>query len=191
MSVSPVSSPSQKRPLRPRGIPSPYTPEQKELAKSLYLQGLKAPVIAETISVPVGTIRKWSTRGGWPSLSAQTSVIRIQRAEGRAGSEAAANIQDRSNRVRSLLAAEVEAQAQALASQPPKPSELGNTPQRQGRAAIAKAIADTASTVFDWQSQVTQGLIVIGEVERADPRETPAAIDIQAESRLAGPEAGK
>jgi hypothetical protein len=125
------------------------------LAQALVLQGLPFKEVAVRVGVPEPVLRKRSWRGGWLKL-------RTQSVEGVA-EFGAKTLAERSKIVRDGLADELADQVNILRHKPPKnPSELGNTPQKQGRTAVAKMIAEAAARTFDWGEQQQNCLIAIG-----------------------------
>lgn len=82
-----------------------------------------------------------------------------------------------SARVRNVLGAVVERQASIMANADNVSlNDILTNPQRQGHAAALKTIADTASVVFDWESQRTPGIILIGDVEQSEPEDQPIEV---------------
>ena len=149
--------------------------EKRNLVKGLYFQGLSPSDIASKVALSADLISNWAKRYGWSRVRAEARQIMGDAGRGKPLDERVRLGSGGSARVRALLADEVEAQASALRSVPAKANKLGNTPQGQGRASVAKTIAETASLVFDWEAQKIQGIVIIGEVEAADPL---ASIDV-------------
>lgn len=171
------------RPLRPwcNSVPTMarHPRETKDLAKALFVQGLKYSAIAAHIGVGQSVIRSWAMRGKWNSLVASTATVVQQVLKRGVVLETANNLQSRGNEIRDKLSQELAAQAALLASSPPATvAELGNSKHGQGRASIAKTIADAAGIVHDWGNQGQSGLVLVGELSR-EPEEA-AALDIAA-----------
>jgi len=156
-----------------------HPPEAKALARALYVQGLKYYAISIHTQVKESVIRSWAKRGNWASLVAnplRNVPVVLQRG---VAVDTANNLQSRGNEIREKLSQELMAQATLLASTPPgSVAELGNSKHGQGRASIAKTIADAAGIVHDWGNQGQAGLVLIGELSRAP--DEPAALDIGA-----------
>jgi hypothetical protein len=158
-----------------RATPVLADPKTRELAKALYLQGQPYKEIEAATGVRQGTIRGWAMRDEWSNLVKLTKAIPKQ-VIGRMSvnvNVASPAASEQSARVRNALGAAVESQAMALAASETRLEDLPNTPARQGQAAVLKTIADAASTIFDWDSQHTPGIIVIGDVEGREPESTP------------------
>lgn len=116
------------------------------LAQALVLQGLPFRDVAARIGVSEAVLRKRSWRGGWLKLRTE-SVHAVAENGGK-------TLAERSRTVRDSLAAELEDQVSVLREKPAKnASELGNTPQRQGRSTLAKCISDAAKVVFNWDTE--------------------------------------
>jgi hypothetical protein len=150
-----------------------------ETAKALYFQGNSLKSIATQLNLNPSTVRFWSFNQRWPELAGKakqlTQLSQVKMSVNVNVASPAAS--EQSARVRNALGAAVESQAIALAASETRLEDLPNTPARQGQAAVLKTIADAASTIFDWDSQHTPGIIVIGDVEGREPESTP--IDVQ------------
>jgi hypothetical protein len=157
-----------------------------EQAKALFFQGLTLPLIAQAVSVPLSTINKWSQRGKWSMLKEQTKGALVQglRKDLAIGIIPPSSPQNAlapaSRRLREQLASELEAQAAVLAQNPvQRVSELGNTPQGEGRASVVKRIAETAAIVHDWDQSTEAGLVIVTDMKGSAPEELAPAIDVQ------------
>lgn len=175
-------TPSNKTPTRQRiAIPE----ELRKTVQALYLQGLRISDITATTGVKLATVYKWINRFGWIRPRDNAKAILVQTAKRNIALANVPAVQAESDRVRKLLSSEAIALSEALAKEPVKDvAEMANTRERQGRAAVFKTVVDAASAVFDWDSQHSPGLIIVGEVERNEPEEadqTPTAIDIGGE----------
>lgn len=87
------------------------------------------------------------------------------------------------DRIRDAIASELLSQLTVLQNDPVKDaSELRNTRERQGRAAVVKTIADAAGSIFDFQEHTT-GMIWAAELAKpAAVKPTSACvIDVPAE----------
>lgn len=150
----------------------------KEQAKALILMGLSYEAIERELGVQRVTLRSWNQRYKWRNLVSFATNTAQRIGVKSLAREVASDIQAQSARVRSLLASEVQAQAAVLESKAPALRDLANTPQRQGRTAVVKALAETAATVFDWDAGSVPGIVVIGEVERLEPISRDDTIDV-------------
>jgi hypothetical protein len=161
-------------------MPAPLKGVDWNLAQVLYSQGLRFDDISSKIGVKASTLRKRAVRHGWATVRTAALTAVAQTGVETGGRTLAA----RSERVRDCLAEDLERAASLLAAQPPSTvRELANTPAGQGRAAVAKTIADTAASVFDWRDSSQQGLVIVGAIsamgEAEEPAETSSATVIQ------------
>lgn len=149
------------------------------LAQSLYLQGVSLQDIAKQINVTLGSLRKRANRGNWTVLRRESVQIASTVVQGHTGR----NLVQASRDVRQSLAEEVADQVSILRESPPKKvSELGNTPDGQGRAAVTKTVIDSAASVFGWDDSPERGIIVIGELRQFDEMKT---VDVSASVEVA------
>lgn len=141
----------------------------RSIAQALVIQGFSFREVSEKTGLNLRTIQTWARRYGWRKLRDETKREvnqAIVRATGTALSEL-------STQVREWLAAEVQEQIAALRNLPVKATALANSPKGEGRSSLVKRIADTASVVFDWDDQYAPGIVLIGEIEEADPLRQP------------------
>lgn len=156
------TSPAKRPP--PRGKPIPK--EVRELAKSLYVQGLNWEAIAHQTGVSQPTLNKWVTRGGWVALRDQTRHVLHNQGQKTMITVIANDLIHRSKAIRHTLAEEVEHQAHVLRAEPAnKAAQLAG---RNGRAAVLKTIVESAATIFDWADSGPSGLVVVGDMEAVE-----------------------
>jgi hypothetical protein len=153
----------------------------RETVKLLYIQGVKTSVIAAETGVKQGTIKTWANRYGWNQLGARANAVLVSRGEARLR-ESTRTLQAASQALRGGLSEELLDQLAVLRSQPPRrTADLGNSPRGQGRAAVAKTLAEAASLVHDWDAEHAPGLIVVGLVERYEPEDGEMAPAVEIE----------
>ena len=163
---------------------SETTQELKQKAKQLFHEGLKWSKISEETGVASNTLRVWGHRGKWKEeLQEAKRLIETSKAKCLVIASVQANpsqkaLQSSGNRLRTSFATVIEQSTAALLESPiTNASELANTPERQGKAAVIKTLVDAAATVFDWSGQRNQGYIAFEQSTLADE---PEAIDVQA-----------
>jgi len=161
----------------PKAIPDSI----RELAKALYIQGVKMSVIVQQCQVKEKAIRNWVKRGNWPDLASRATQPLIHKLQRGLAVETANTLQAMGDQIRDKLSRELLDQVQLLTKQPARDvSDLATVKGIQGRASVVKTIAETAAVVHDWGSQSSAGLVLVGELSR-EPGETPlAAVDISA-----------
>lgn len=151
----------------------------KDLVKMLWFQGISPSAIAVETGVKRETISTWAKRGNWTSTRDNGKQLLKRKAQVTMAVTVAREVSRESAEVRNLLAGAVRSQAERLAASPPASvKELANTPDRQGLAAVLKTVVDSASEVFDWQSQHTPGVVVLQDLRSSEPGEQ--VIDIAA-----------
>lgn len=166
---SPVTTTTKAAPL-----------EVRKTAQTLYFAGLPPKAIAAELSLSPNLVIKWITRYGWRDARDKSKQILVTKAETSLAREAANEVIRRSDKVRTLLASEVEGQASALAKAPPKRlADLANTPERQGRTAVLKTLTDAAATVFGWGSDSPGGVVALVELPREGVLDVDATVTSQ------------
>ena len=129
----------------------------REMAKQLWIQGLKVSKISELTGVNPKTIRTWSNRDGWSKIASDASTALEQTGENALAVQVARSMADRSEAIPSKLASVVEDQADLLVQNPAsKVSQLENSPTGQGHASVVKTVTETASMVFGWKEPPSQ-----------------------------------
>jgi hypothetical protein len=133
----------------------------KQEAAILYATGLGPTAIAAKYAeagLKPSTVQKWITRFGWRELRANNSK-EIGAATLRTVQK---SISELDQETRRALAVELSRSVGLLVSTPAKGvSDLGNTPQRQGRSAIIKSLSDAAGNVFGWEAGKTTQLVQV------------------------------
>ena len=140
-------------------MPKAHPKELRELAFSLYLQGLTLPKVAEHVKLPVRCVQGWCTRQDWRQRKAQ---VQAKIAEVPAKSAALA-VAEQSVRTRELLAATLKTDADAFA----------NIYRRSGLHALelnakAEPLVRNAAKVFGWEPGVSVQIGIIGESTASD-----------------------
>lgn len=152
---TPATPPGDTTPVKKSQKPHPQA--VRDACQVLYCQGATPAFIARQFSLPVGTVAKWAERGGWrllrDELQAQTAKV--------SRSVVGRSLTHASNELRAQLAEELADQVNALRRAPcKKASELRNTRNKQGRAAVVKTVVESAAAVFGWGSSDKPGLIL-------------------------------
>jgi IS30 family transposase len=138
-------------------MPSALSQDSRELARELFMQGLSVAVISRKIGLNANTVSTWTKRGKWAELRSKLE----HNLDGPGEKLACMTRAERSAAIREALSEELREQVAILRGSPVQSvKELATTKQGQGRAAVAKIVAETASLVHDWSSEVTPGLIL-------------------------------
>ena len=139
-------------------MPRPLQGVDWPLAQMLFVQGVGYRMIAEKLGVTEASLRQRAHRHASRQLR-EGALATVSQAVTK-------SLAQRDCDTRNLLAEEVERQAALLTECPPASvADLANNRERQGRAVVARTIAETADKVFDWQTEPPQQLITVGRVE--------------------------
>ena len=147
------------------------------IAQALVIQGFSLRVVSEKTGLKLRTIQTWARRYGWRELRDKTK----QEVNQAVAIAAASALDEFSTRSREWLAGEVQEQIGAQRNSPiKKPSELANSPKRQGRAAVLKTVTDAASTIFGWGDTTPGGILIMGDMRGTEPAASQPVIDVGA-----------
>jgi hypothetical protein len=155
----------------------------RELVKSLYIQGVKISIISTQTGVKTKTIQTWSSRYKWGRIASETREAMRETGQKSLAAEIGVDLGKNSDLIRERLSHELLAQTEVLSkSKPESFGELRNTPEGQGRTQVAKVLADTASVVHGWDSLAgAKPLIVVGLLRQFDtPQVEAPTIDVEA-----------
>lgn len=142
----------------------------RELVQALYLQGLNREDICKQTGLKQGTLRTWVARFKWDTLKEQARQALETAAQPSLAVQVAKDLSAKSKAAREALAGELDTQLQALKTTPANGfADLRNTPEGQGRAAVAKTIAETAAKVFGWDNETTKNSVNIHLIASLDP----------------------
>lgn len=151
--------------------------EIKEQARSLYVSGRPVSEICKRLQLKDTTIRQWIIRLKWhkvKQIASQTITDAL------CGHDSQTTEQ-LSQKVRSRFATVVARQLNALEEANLESiDQLRNTPDRQGLAAVTKAVYDTAAGIFGWGDEKASGVIVIADVRSFDTKPAEPVTDVQA-----------
>lgn len=132
-------------------------------ARALYLAGTGPAEIARQLSLNPLTIQGWITRRNW--LSDRTMVQTIVKSQ--QPTEAQEAWREAGLKARADLARAVGRQAAMLAKIEVRSlAQLGNTPARQGLAAVTKTVTETCREVFGWSDQADAGAVNVPHLKR-------------------------
>jgi hypothetical protein len=163
-------------------VPKATDPALVELAKALYIQGVRPHIIATETGLKLATLKTLANRHKWNHSVANAQAVRESRAQKMMMVAVSQAEKPASVRLREALSAELEQQVKALQAEPvTRANQLANSPLRQGRAAVLQTIANTAKLVHDWGTERPGGVVLCDLLS-----EEPAAIDV--ESPPCGPE---
>ena len=170
-------------------MPAAIPAEVKDVAKSMYFAGLEPSTISADLGVAIKTVYKWVNRGKWGVARDTAKGKLISRGKASLAIQAGQDIAASSANTRAHLASVVERQAAALAKQQPTAESLANTRERQGQAAVAKTVMETARGVFEWGETSRPGLVLsvkLGAEVLSKPTSC-SVIDLQAEAPIDNP----
>lgn len=164
-------------------MPKAFPVELREVVKSMILAGVRPHIVAEENRISPALVHRWSKRYGW-AKAVNTARQKIKDKGLRSlANQAAADIGAASANTRASLASVVERQAAVLAREEPKAADLANTRERQGQAAVAKSIMETARGVFGWGEESRPGMVLSVHLS-AEPASKPticSALDVAGE----------
>ena len=162
--------------------------EAKELAKALFIQGVKYSIISQQVDVSQALIRAWASRGKWHQLATKAQQVPLQALERGFLVETRNSLQAMGDKIREQLSQELADQVGLLAKQPARSAgDLATVKGVQGRASVVKTIAETAALVHDWGSQGNAGLVLIGDLSQEPAGGSGAPlVDVAARSQSSG-----
>jgi hypothetical protein len=132
----------------------------RELVKSLFVQGFTPTQIARKMGLNADTVSTWSKRGSWTALRSKTYDSLNQPLE----NLAAMTIAEHSARVRDSLAQDLHATADTL-RQTPVETDLEHLGRR---AEVNQKLAASAGKVFEWGESQNSGSFQPGDMARMD-----------------------
>lgn len=161
-----------------------YSASVKEDCKALYITGVEPAKIQLSTGVQADTVSSWATRGGWRALKIKVES-RVQNVIGAAVKE---HTEHESTELRAILAKELVKQGKKLEGQDFTASALASRDGKQGRATVAKTIAETASVVFGWgkdSAGVNVSVTLLEHQPAPAMLQDATATDVQAEVTVA------
>lgn len=120
----------------------------KELAKSLFIQGLPISTIARQIGVNINTVGTWTKRGQWTQLRGRTIEALDRPLIG-------ATLAEHSARMRETLAKGLTETASTLDTIKQK----RNLPTVLARAEAMQKLTASAGKVFGWDAESTPAIV--------------------------------
>lgn len=156
-------------------MPQPVAPlEARELARSLFMQGLTGPTISEELNkagwgVSPKLVYKWCERGEWRHQLTQAKAILVERS----APNLPAQVAEQSRHVRAKLAQRL-ADTVAVVENVPLPTNLGQIERQQQKL---QPLIQNSERVFNWSAERTVAQLVGVESLSCDlaPAPEPAA----------------
>jgi hypothetical protein len=165
-------------------MPKAFPLELREVVKTMFLAGIRPHIIARENGLSSAIVHRWSKRYGW-AVAVNTARAKLKETHNKSLAKlAAVDLAASSANVRTSLAGTLEKQAAALARHEPKLGDLANTRERQGQAAVAKTIMETAKGVFGWGEESRPGMVLQVHLSAELPSKatTASVIDVAAEA---------
>jgi hypothetical protein len=145
----------------------------REAAHALYVSGKAVCKIATELDVRADTISQWAKRYGWQvqrqTVDNTVNSVVMQRVTDL--------LSDESQKTRKLMSEVVTVHAETLAQgRRPTLAALRSTPARQGLAAVAKTVVETAAALYGWNADKSGGLVLMESAREIEARvvEQPA-----------------
>lgn len=155
----------------PDKMPIALAADNREIVKTLYVQGFTPVTIQAKTGVNHRTVQTWSKRYNW----------RVLRAKVRGDLDASAmevaksSLNEQSKRLKERLSGELNDQMSVLERYPIKSAKaLANTRYGQGRAAVVKTIVESASTIYGWSADNKHTLVQVNVLNQVDLDATDA-----------------
>lgn len=153
-------------------MPLPHPELLKQQALKLTLEGLTPTQIKAKLGLPLSTLKNWVYKNNIPDIKSLVQTA--------AKTEVQREVNQRSDAIRSKLGDVIANQVEMLAENPAVCVEdLRNTPDRQGLAAVAKTVTETASQLFGWDAEKPTGLILVADVRAFDQPVSPASVEVE------------
>ena len=155
----------------------------REVIKTLYVQGFTPTVIQSKTGVNYRTVLTWARRFKWRLLRAKVA----DDLNSAALAVAQSSLTEQSKRLKEKLSNELHDQVSILERLPIKSAKaLANTRYGQGRAAVVKTIVESAATVYGWSADNKHTLVQVNVLNQVDldatePEPTKPAIDVPAQ----------